>query len=57
MKVHAIDLNGEWHEFLDVDRVAYVNQETYGSPEKLEPVNDKMLVVNVNGVAAVLLDD
>lgn len=57
MIVEVLDLNGERKRYSNIDRVAYVNQETYGSPEKLEQSGDEaVLIVNVNGIAAVLLD-
>lgn len=56
----VIDLDGQSHNFNDIDRVWFINNESYGPGDKIGDIkagaDESILVVNVNGIACVQFD-
>lgn len=58
MKVEVTDLEGDRQPFEDVERLLYVNQDTFAMPPKLERDGDeRLLVVNVNAFTTLFMTD
>lgn len=57
----VVDLHGDTHTFEEVDRVSYVNHETYGAGKEIGnidsgPDGERVLVLNTSGFAVACFD-
>lgn len=60
MRATVIDLNGDSKSYSGVDHVAFVNQDSHGTPPgtKLDDSDvSSVLIINVNGFASVHVEE